>query len=710
MLIKRLIFAYLFTFPLGECNLGQEAREMATIGSHGMDGGPRATAEGLGLHGANHDSAHLKGGLHASDGHSDSEDDMPNLLEMAKNEPPDAHGDVMDRMAANARFELPYLPHPDEWRIKTWWVENCHPLGRKMRAKAVAGLSILFSPLALLKSVSKPRYAPMLLHRIIREPIGVWEKPKPSFFSVLKESWLSWWSWLQNKLSFGSKKVKKPSTSGPNPNELLKKLRGPVKEEGAGKQLEEPINHHESATNEGGEHPKEPKDHGDPGNGQAAEGHLNEAVKPKQSESGTPKHVEGNVEDAEIHPQEPIKNQESPANAHGEGTEAHPKGAKEHEEPTNEEGAEDPLKELINPPESKWRTPEFPPIFSKDPVVAESYILGGEIKSIKEKHESLDPIQGNEHSSDPIKENEHSSDSIKENGHSSDPIKENGESSDPIKENGHSLDPIEENGHSSDPIKENGHPSDPIKDNDQPLNRIKNELMSRLYGGNPASKFSGDMAQTLKDYVTSDEHLLILERLYQRRNELLHVHGKMQALTNRVVSALGGEDATSDTFKQIIQYHKKINSEEHRIGDPERKADPSLYRKYTTTLTLAQLDPAAYKMHLSPLLYLEEVTRRLERDSIVGLQKASGYIGSTPRLEVLTSAAKEVEEYANLSREVDMLQNKAMNLRDHIPSFTKAQFQDARYIRNKFKELLTIDEEALNPKRFVNKTPAEKKN
>ncbi|WAQ85888.1 hypothetical protein PtA15_6A517 [Puccinia triticina] len=666
MLIKRLIFAYLFTFPLGECNLGQEAREMATIGSHGMDGGPRATAEGLGLHGANHDSAHLKGGLHASDGHSDSEDDMPNLLEMAKNEPPDAHGDVMDRMAANARFELPYLPHPDEWRIKTCFQTTiCSNATPQNNTRAN-------------------------------------------------------WSLGKTKAYFGSKKVKKPSTSGPNPNELLKKLRGPVKEEGAGKQLEEPINHHESATNEGGEHPKEPKDHGDPGNGQAAEGHLNEAVKPKQSESGTPKHVEGNVEDAEIHPQEPIKNQESPANAHGEGTEAHPKGAKEHEEPTNEEGAEDPLKELINPPESKWRTPEFPPIFSKDPVVAESYILGGEIKSIKEKHESLDPIQGNEHSSDPIKENEHSSDpikenehssdSIKENGHSSDPIKENGESSDPIKENGHSLDPIEENGHSSDPIKENGHPSDPIKDNDQPLNRIKNELMSRLYGGNPASKFSGDMAQTLKDYVTSDEHLLILERLYQRRNELLHVHGKMQALTNRVVSALGGEDATSDTFKQIIQYHKKINSEEHRIGDPERKADPSLYRKYTTTLTLAQLDPAAYKMHLSPLLYLEEVTRRLERDSIVGLQKASGYIGSTPRLEVLRSAAKEVEEYANLSREVDMLQNKAMNLRDHIPSFTKAQFQDARYIRNKFKELLTIDEEALNPKRFVNKTPAEKKN
>jgi hypothetical protein len=100
---------------------------------------------------------------------------------------------------------------------------------------------------------------------------------------------------------------------------------------------------------------------------------------------------------------------------------------------------------------------------------------------------------------------------------------------------------------------------------------------------------------------------------------------------------------------------------------------------------------AAYEMHLSPLLYLEEVIKLLDSDAVVGLKEASGYIQNTPRLEVLKSAAEDVKKYASLSREVDMLQKKVIELGKYVPAFTKAHFKDQRTMKNIFKDLLNPD-------------------
>ncbi|KNZ51199.1 hypothetical protein VP01_4051g1 [Puccinia sorghi] len=220
------------------------------------------------------------------------------------------------------------------------------------------------------------------------------------------------------------------------------------------------------------------------------------------------------------------------------------------------------------------------------------------------------------------------------------------------------------------------------------IKEIKEKLMERLYGEKLAAAYSEEDRSKLNDYVASDAHLKILELLYLKRNDLMGLHERMQSILNRVVLALGGEKQTSETFKQIIQYHRKLISEEGRIGDEPKKVDPELFSQITPFPFLRQLDPAGYKMHLSPLLFLEEVLTHLEKDSTIALKAASGYLGSTPRIEVLRSAAGEVNEYAKLSREVDTLQNKVLELRDHVQSVRKSDFKDADTMEKQFNVLL----------------------
>jgi hypothetical protein len=121
---------------------------------------------------------------------------------------------------------------------------------------------------------------------------------------------------------------------------------------------------------------------------------------------------------------------------------------------------------------------------------------------------------------------------------------------------------------------------------------IKKTLIARLYDRNPAAAYSEADAKKLEQFVTSDEHLSILQRLYLRKNELLALHWRMQGVLNRVVSALGGEDETSETFRQIIQYHDKmIHGEESRIGDPEKKVDERLFERVKPSPLMQELDP-----------------------------------------------------------------------------------------------------------------------
>jgi len=212
--------------------------------------------------------------------------------------------------------------------------------------------------------------------------------------------------------------------------------------------------------------------------------------------------------------------------------------------------------------------------------------------------------------------------------------------------------------------------------------------MDKLYGPKLAAAYSEEDRSKLKNYIASDAHLTILELLYLRKNALMGLHEEMQPILNRVVSALGGEKQTSETFKQIIQYHRKLIGEEGRIGDELKNVDPELFSKITPFPFLRHLDPAGHKMYLSPLLFLEEVLTHLERDSTIALLAASGYLGNTPRIEVLRSAAEKVNEYAQLSREVDTLQNKVLELRDYVQSVRKSDFKDADTMENQFNRLL----------------------
>ncbi|KAA1101170.1 hypothetical protein PGT21_009876 [Puccinia graminis f. sp. tritici] len=488
MLVRRLVFVYLSTFPLGECAFGDAAKDLGQIVSHGGDGGPRAAAEGMDFHSTNPT---------ANGGMPTTSPKMPNLLAKARTQPADADKDIMSRWAQDPGFEMPRLAPPDEWRIKTWWIKHWTPIGRRLQTEGLRVLGWLALPFHLFTPL-KQQVKPVSFSRLARKQTAAWEKPKPGIFSVFKE-------WLKNKMAIGSKKVT-PVIPEKYHEELVEKLEGPVNKEDSG----------------------------------------------------------------------------------------------------------NPFEGLVEPRESKWRTPDYPPIFSKDPLVAESYNVGADINDLTKAGESPDSI--------------------------------------------------------------------------------KKTLITRLYDRNPAAAYSEADAKKLEQFVTSDEHLSILQRLYLRKNELLELHWKMQGVLNRVVSALGGEDETSETFRQIIQYHDKmIHGEESRIGDPEKKVDKKFFERVNPSPLMQELDPAAYQMHLSPLLYLEEVIKLLDHDAVVGLKDASGYIQNTPRLDVLKSAAEDVKKYASLSREVDILQKKVIQMGKYVPAFTKAHFKDQRTMKNIFKDLLSPD-------------------
>ncbi|KAI9610067.1 hypothetical protein H4Q26_007062 [Puccinia striiformis f. sp. tritici PST-130] len=266
------------------------------------------------------------------------------------------------------------------------------------------------------------------------------------------------------------------------------------------------------------------------------------------------------------------------------------------------------IKELSEPGESHWQVPKYPPVYSNDPIIRESYLVGKEIKELRQKGESLD--------------------------------------------------------------------------------QLKDGLMDRLYGGNPALRYRAEDAEKLKQYVTSDKHLHILENLYLSMNQMMELHERMQGTVNRVVSAMGGEKETSDTLKQIMWYHRKISTTVGKPDDLPKKVEEAKFEKHASFSVVRAMDPAGHDMYLTPLVYLKEALKNLEKETIP-FKSASGYIGSTPRLDVLKKAAAEVNEYAEQSRKVGMLQDKAVELRDYIPSLTIANFYDPVTMERRLGKILS---------------------
>jgi len=207
MRIRRLVFACLSTLTVCECAIGNGARELAELGSHSAGGGSRAAAEGLGFHGQ---PAH-PAPSHLGDPSNRMPDDIYDYV--ARAQPQRSDKEMMDQWASEARFELPRLPHPEEWKIKTWWVEHWRPIGRKLRAKLETVFKGLLWPFELLlRSKIEKGVHPMPLKRLPREPTGVWEKFK-------QESWITR---LKNRMKLG-RTEQKTEMSVQNQEELIKK-------------------------------------------------------------------------------------------------------------------------------------------------------------------------------------------------------------------------------------------------------------------------------------------------------------------------------------------------------------------------------------------------------------------------------------------------------------------------------------------------------
>ncbi|KAI7961658.1 hypothetical protein MJO28_002147 [Puccinia striiformis f. sp. tritici] len=551
MRIRLLVFAWLSIVSSSECAM-PIAKDLAEMGTHGADGGSRGATETLSIldSGRNpHPPPHLDDGLRMP--HPGDHSDGPNIY--ASVPPPEK--DPVQEWGAAAGLLLPRYPPPDELAIKTWLIEKWRPIGHKLQKAATQVGNILALPFALLKKSNLP-YFHLPLQKLAREPVGVWEKFDPPASS--RESLLTR---FMNKIGVGSKKVVPGTPADPSIEELINNLKGPVSKEHA----EEP------------EHNIEEPEHN---------------IKEPEHNIKEPEH---NIKETEHDIKEPEHNIEEP----------------EHniEEPEhNIKEPEHNIKELSEPGESHWQVPKYPPVYSNDPIIRESYLVGKEIKELRQKGESLD--------------------------------------------------------------------------------QLKDGLMDRLYGGNPALRYRAEDAEKLKQYVTSDKHLHILENLYLSMNQMMELHERMQGTVNRVVSAMGGEKETSDTLKQIMWYHRKISTTVGKPDDLPKKVEEAKFEKHASFSVVRAMDPAGHDMYLTPLVYLKEALKNLEKETIP-FKSASGYIGSTPRLDVLKKAAAEVNEYAEQSRKVGMLQDKAVELRDYIPSLTIANFYDPVTMERRLGKILS---------------------
>lgn len=168
MRIRRLVFACLSTLAVCECAFGDGAKELAQLTSHSADGGSKAASEGLGFHGQHAHPPHPNDGLHASHPGAPSSgmpDDIYGYVEKAQ--PQGSDKDLLDKWSEEATFELPRLPHPEEWKIKTWWVEHWRPIGRKLRAGIGKFFEVLLLPFeVLLRPGIEKGIHPMPLKRL----------------------------------------------------------------------------------------------------------------------------------------------------------------------------------------------------------------------------------------------------------------------------------------------------------------------------------------------------------------------------------------------------------------------------------------------------------------------------------------------------------------------------------------------------------------
>ncbi|PLW21219.1 hypothetical protein PCANC_05451 [Puccinia coronata f. sp. avenae] len=236
-----------------------------------------------------------------------------------------------------------------------------------------------------------------------------------------------------------------------------------------------------------------------------------------------------------------------------------------------------------------------------------------------------------------------------------------------------------------------------LKKSKSPLDSIKEDIV-KLFDGNPVAKYPELEREKLEEFLTSDKHVQLLQRLHQQSNELMRQHQGMQKTLDLVVATLGGEKETKETFMEILESHEDIvniksnpkakptteknTAEEERVEDKDQRR----HIKHAPFPSLESVLPGAYEFHLSPLLFLEEILGD-SSEEIVGLKATRGYLDGLPRLEVIQSAAEKVEKYAEVTRHVEKLQKGVLDLKQYVFGLTRADFKDESPMSEIFKDL-----------------------
>ncbi|MBW0542913.1 hypothetical protein O181_082628 [Austropuccinia psidii MF-1] len=192
-----------------------------------------------------------------------------------------------------------------------------------------------------------------------------------------------------------------------------------------------------------------------------------------------------------------------------------------------------------------------------------------------------------------------------------------------------------------------------------------------------AESVEGPLRQEL---LKNDELFELMKQLYRARNELVIAHKEMQPLLNQVVSDWDGESKVKDLFRRCIKYYgKNLFSQASDEREEDRLAT-------TEAAFLRKFDPAAYKMHLSPLLLLAEHPHVAQEASPPIVE---GYtFDGKAKLERLISQAQQVKNYARLSKKVDQTQKAILEYLENIATLRKSDQADYMASKRFFNSIL----------------------